>query len=585
MDFNGFCKLALAAAATVGLHGQAQGACGYGLAGPDGKLAVDAVFEDAGPGVDGFFAVRKNGLWGFADKSGEFVVKPAFDKVAGVSKEGAAVCLKGSCGHVTRDGSARLGADSSWPFENGFAARERRDGERVLYSYVNESGADVAGLFERPLKSGTYGRVHAISAAGLHEPRAPRVSPEGLLVANPPGSGQAANKGERPLEGVWSLLDGEWKTGPQDFETEPLGGGYFALGKPRTKEGGWAAKWGVWGLKTGMLTDFSWDKAGFFGGTVVLRGGGGYSLASEAGVFAEGIGRVSSVGPHLFAVDSAGVERLVVGGGLGKAGFSDRSGFSEGLMAAREGDSGLWGYVGHDGSWSLPPAFVAAGDFKDGKAAVGVAGGRTWIGTDGVQGGGVHEDVSDVAASGSKYAKDGVWMVFEDKGGVLRFDVKSKDWRLATEGGFGFALSRQGEVLLALDGGVAIACAKGLRHPQAMGDGMARLGTKGSAGVVALGRAGCSRVFDFAHGVAPGFAKGMLGDFVFPLTPDRFAQAPLAALDGHAPGVVRARAQTGESFFMDSSLRVISGPFKEARAAENGYSRVQRCVGGQGAAR
>jgi hypothetical protein len=51
--------------------------------------------------------------------------------------------------------------------------------------------------------------------------------------------------------------------------------------------------------------------------------------------------------------------------------FDDVHGFSEGLAAAKDAESGQWGFIDHSGAYAIPPAYLKEpGDFREGLAFV-----------------------------------------------------------------------------------------------------------------------------------------------------------------------------------------------------------------------
>lgn len=62
--------------------------------------------------------------------------------------------------------------------------------------------------------------------------------------------------------------------------------------------------------------------------------------------------------------------------------FSQLGDYSEGLAAAKDPASGLWGYLDPHGEWVIPPSFSQAHAFSNGVAAVCPDGGELWGGID-----------------------------------------------------------------------------------------------------------------------------------------------------------------------------------------------------------
>lgn len=62
---------------------------------------VGEVYEDAKPFADGWAAVKKNGKWGFIDRSGEMKIQPMFEDALSFSGHLAAVKIDGLWGYVS----------------------------------------------------------------------------------------------------------------------------------------------------------------------------------------------------------------------------------------------------------------------------------------------------------------------------------------------------------------------------------------------------------------------------------------------------------------------------------------------------
>lgn len=69
-----------------------------------GRVAVDAVFDEARDFHESRAAVRVRGKWGFVNKSGEFVVDPVYRAARSYSEGCAAVSMAGGWGFIDRAG-------------------------------------------------------------------------------------------------------------------------------------------------------------------------------------------------------------------------------------------------------------------------------------------------------------------------------------------------------------------------------------------------------------------------------------------------------------------------------------------------
>lgn len=63
----------------------------------------------------------------------------------------------------------------------------------------------------------------------------------------------------------------------------------------------------------------------------------------------------------------------------GELGWSSPAGFYDGLCAAREDASRMWGYLDENGRWAIAPQYVSAGNFEAGRAIVTTLEGTTRV--------------------------------------------------------------------------------------------------------------------------------------------------------------------------------------------------------------
>lgn len=121
-----------------------------GYVNTDLNIVIPFQFEDARPFNGGFAPVKKNGLWGFIDKTGEFVIEPQFEDFLAsdaayshlVFHEGlAAVKKDGKWGYIDSNGTVRVQFiwDSADQFSEGYAVV----GSGGKYGYIDTSGQTV----------------------------------------------------------------------------------------------------------------------------------------------------------------------------------------------------------------------------------------------------------------------------------------------------------------------------------------------------------------------------------------------------------------------------------------------------------
>lgn len=62
----------------------------WGFVNSQGEIYIEAEYEDAMPFVNGYAAIKRNGLWGYIDKENNMVVEPMFQKALNVLPSGFA---------------------------------------------------------------------------------------------------------------------------------------------------------------------------------------------------------------------------------------------------------------------------------------------------------------------------------------------------------------------------------------------------------------------------------------------------------------------------------------------------------------
>lgn len=62
----------------------------WGFVNNKGQIYLEAMYEDAKPYVNGYAAVKKNGLWGYVDCNGDLIVEPQFMDALNMTSDGIA---------------------------------------------------------------------------------------------------------------------------------------------------------------------------------------------------------------------------------------------------------------------------------------------------------------------------------------------------------------------------------------------------------------------------------------------------------------------------------------------------------------
>jgi hypothetical protein len=182
-------------------------------------LAAVAVPGDAPP--QGGWASPK---WGFVDKSGTFVIRPAFEHVSLFSEELAAVARDGVYGYIDKAGAFVIAPsfDAAGPFSEGLAA-VRTGGE---WGYIDKTG--VFPMEQRFSQAGNFSEglaavTQAISDAGQTEWLRGYIDSTGSFAipaqfggAEPFSDGLAAVLVGNHVSGQWGYVD---RTGA--FAIEP----------------------------------------------------------------------------------------------------------------------------------------------------------------------------------------------------------------------------------------------------------------------------------------------------------------------------------------------------------------------------
>ncbi len=166
----------------------------YGLIDTLGQLAVHAVYDEIGSFSEGRLAVRRNGLWGFADRDGLEVIPCRFREVQNFSESLAAVRLGSGWGFIDKQGHVEVdfSLKKVGNFKNGLAWAAVAEG----VGYINPKGEfaipprfdkahDFQGGIARVAKGGEYGLI-GLDGQFLLRPRFAEIqefNEHGLAVA------------------------------------------------------------------------------------------------------------------------------------------------------------------------------------------------------------------------------------------------------------------------------------------------------------------------------------------------------------------------------------------------------------------
>jgi hypothetical protein len=158
----------------------------YGLIDTAGQVAVRSMYDEIGSFREGRLAVKKNGLWGFANKNGNEIIPSRFRKVHSFSEGLACVQLGFEWGFIDKQGE--LVIDCQYPragnFSDGLAWVYTSEG----YAYINQQGKtvippqferafDFEGGVARIVIDGKYGLIDTTGALVLKPSRYTLISP------------------------------------------------------------------------------------------------------------------------------------------------------------------------------------------------------------------------------------------------------------------------------------------------------------------------------------------------------------------------------------------------------------------------
>lgn len=133
------CSILLCLALILGLSSAATAAT-------TAKFAVEPQFEIAYDFKDGLAAVKKNGLFGYIDKTGQMVIQPQFNEAGNFSEGLAAVAKDGYWHYIDKTGKKVI--TSVVPFDYGYSVADFKQGMAVVrkdgkYGYIDTTGRTV----------------------------------------------------------------------------------------------------------------------------------------------------------------------------------------------------------------------------------------------------------------------------------------------------------------------------------------------------------------------------------------------------------------------------------------------------------
>ncbi|MDR1199948.1 MAG: WG repeat-containing protein [Prevotellaceae bacterium] len=107
---------------------------------PSWKWVIEPQFEVASSFYEGLASIRKNGKWGFIDKTGAIVIEPEFDGVKNFSDGMAGIKLKGKWGYINHEGEIVIKPKyyAVYNFRDDIARVERYENDEDYF--INRNG-------------------------------------------------------------------------------------------------------------------------------------------------------------------------------------------------------------------------------------------------------------------------------------------------------------------------------------------------------------------------------------------------------------------------------------------------------------
>jgi hypothetical protein len=110
---------------------------------PTWKWTIEPQFDVAWSFYEGLAAIKKDGRWGFIDKTGAIVIQPEFDGVKNFSDGMAAIKQKGKWGYINKNGEVTIQPKyyDAYNFRENIARVERYDNDEDYY--INKNGNET----------------------------------------------------------------------------------------------------------------------------------------------------------------------------------------------------------------------------------------------------------------------------------------------------------------------------------------------------------------------------------------------------------------------------------------------------------
>lgn len=118
----------------------------YGFVNLKGELLIDYCFDDVRQFCNGFAPIRIGDKWGFIDETGKIIIAPIYDRVWLFGEGLAPVQINRKWGYIDKSGDIKISIDydSAQSFKNGFARVSTRFG----YTLINTKGEEVIPYFD-----------------------------------------------------------------------------------------------------------------------------------------------------------------------------------------------------------------------------------------------------------------------------------------------------------------------------------------------------------------------------------------------------------------------------------------------------
>ncbi|HEX6189158.1 MAG TPA: WG repeat-containing protein [Pyrinomonadaceae bacterium] len=113
----------------------------FGYIDRNGRTIIRPAFDAAGKFHEGLAKVRTASKWGYIDKTGQVVISPQFESADDFAEGLAAARTEGKFGYIDSQGRFIIKAEyeEAWPFSEGFALVKKAGS----YGYINKSGEVV----------------------------------------------------------------------------------------------------------------------------------------------------------------------------------------------------------------------------------------------------------------------------------------------------------------------------------------------------------------------------------------------------------------------------------------------------------